>query len=129
MSAWLFLIVCVYVLGFIVSLQPLIGAAMDSKLETMEEQVRHAKQMYPRTWRNQFPCGDGPQKLTVYGRRQATWSGMASALVWYVTLPVLLLSRSIDPPIERRRAAERENARLRELAKDAGLDWPEDVNP
>jgi len=128
MTEWLFLIVCVYALGFMVSLKPLIEAAMDSKIESQEELVRYAKRTYPHTWRDHAPCGDGPQKLTAYGRRQATWTGLIRALFWLLTLPVLLLSRSITPPIERRRAAERENAKLRELAEKAGLDWPEDVN-
>jgi hypothetical protein len=61
------------------------------------------------------------------GRIRATWYALGKAIFWPVVIPVHCVARTVVSPTERLRASERENARLRKLAADEGLTWPEET--
>lgn len=114
-----------YLTGYLLSIRPLAARTLDNILRATEAEDAERRANFPSLWEAENP--DGPRVLvpTDSGRIRATWYAFGKAIFWPIIIPVHMVARTVVSPTERLRAAERENARLRTLAENEGLTWPE----
>jgi hypothetical protein len=115
----------VYMVGYVASVRPLAGRTLDRMIRAEELRDAQFRREYPNMWAAENRKGARTFEATDIGRIRATWLALGKAIFWPIVIPVHLTARTVVSPTERLRASEKENARLRKLAKAEGLDWPE----
>jgi hypothetical protein len=117
----------IYLLGYVLSVRPLAARTLDNMMRRLELEDTERRFLYPNLWRAENPKGARTFEPSDSGRIRATWYALGKAFFWPVAIPVHHVARTVVSPTERLRASEREIARLRKLAADEGLDWPEET--
>jgi hypothetical protein len=115
----------IYLLGYVLSVRPLAARTLDNIVRSYERDRDQEKVLYPHTYHERYQVGEiVPSDSARVG---AVWFALGKAIFWPIVIPVHLTARTVLSPTERLRASDRENARLRKLAADEGLDWPEET--
>lgn len=115
----------IYLLGYVLSVRPLAVRTLDNMMRTLEREDELRRREYPNLWASENPKGKRSFDPSDLGRIRATWYALGKSLFWPVVMPVHMVARTVVTPTERQQSEKRELERLRKLAADEGLTWPE----
>jgi hypothetical protein len=112
-----------YVTGVLLTVRPFAQTALEERMERFHRRREEAKVRFPASWTSYFP--DGKVRPTRKACRAAAAAGFFTALVWPVAWPFRRFADTLRTSVEIMDAQAREIEKLRKLAADNGLSWPD----